>query len=259
MDEFSFKEMKTWSQFKISSCCLCVRCKPRELGGRGSSRFSTPMVESFSADLLPAIKSCWAELHLKLFTLLWLNLGLRREYLTSLHSWIVARPLITCVWPVYLVDELVLVVLSKVIGESWIWNSIKHRRRSYSSKVYGAPLNDWANGGYVHGLFQVWWVGVGVSSDDDCGICVWHAKIMWYIINAASILSRVTRTWPRSVVNSSPAVDTLQLLGLCRLSFMSRICHFVYFVMPFTSCGCLGLPFPIVLCPLPPIPFLCSW
>ena len=29
LDEFSFKEMRTWSQSKISSCCLCVQCKSR--------------------------------------------------------------------------------------------------------------------------------------------------------------------------------------------------------------------------------------
>ena len=43
----------------------------------------------------------------------------------------------------------------KVIGQSRIWNSVKHqRRRSYSSKVCGAPLDDWANGGYVDGLLS---------------------------------------------------------------------------------------------------------
>ena len=33
LDEFSFKEMRTWGQFKISSGCLCVLCKSKELGG----------------------------------------------------------------------------------------------------------------------------------------------------------------------------------------------------------------------------------
>ena len=37
---FSFlvllKEMRTWDEFKTSSCCFCVWCKLRELGGRGS-------------------------------------------------------------------------------------------------------------------------------------------------------------------------------------------------------------------------------
>ena len=51
LDEFSFKEMRTWGQSKISSCCLCVWCKSRELRGRESSRFPTPIVEIFSADL----------------------------------------------------------------------------------------------------------------------------------------------------------------------------------------------------------------
>ena len=48
LDEFSFKKMRTWGQSKISSCCLCVWCKSRELGSRGSPRFVTPIVESFS-------------------------------------------------------------------------------------------------------------------------------------------------------------------------------------------------------------------
>ena len=56
-NEFSFKEMRTWCQSKISSCCLCLWCKSRELGGWGSPRFTTTMAESFSTDLLAAIKS----------------------------------------------------------------------------------------------------------------------------------------------------------------------------------------------------------
>ena len=36
VDEFSFKEMRTWGQFKISSGCLCVLCESKELGGRVS-------------------------------------------------------------------------------------------------------------------------------------------------------------------------------------------------------------------------------
>ena len=32
MDEFSFKKMRMLGQPVISSCCLCVRCKSRELG-----------------------------------------------------------------------------------------------------------------------------------------------------------------------------------------------------------------------------------
>ena len=51
LDKFSFKEMRTWGQSKISSCCLCLRPKSRELGGRRSPRFPTPMVEIFSTDL----------------------------------------------------------------------------------------------------------------------------------------------------------------------------------------------------------------
>ena len=33
----------------------------KEMGGRRSSRLPTPMVDSFSADLLPAIKNYWTE------------------------------------------------------------------------------------------------------------------------------------------------------------------------------------------------------
>ena len=57
MAEFSFKEMKMRVQSKISSCCVSDRCESREIGGRGRSRLPTRMVESFSTDLLPAIKT----------------------------------------------------------------------------------------------------------------------------------------------------------------------------------------------------------
>ena len=61
------KEMNTWSESKILSCCFCVWCKSRELGGRGSWRFFcvTPVVKSFFSDLLQTIISYWAELHLE--------------------------------------------------------------------------------------------------------------------------------------------------------------------------------------------------
>ena len=57
--------MRTWGESKISSCCFCVCCKSRELGGRGSPRFPcvTPVVQSFSSDLPRAITSYWAESH----------------------------------------------------------------------------------------------------------------------------------------------------------------------------------------------------
>ena len=61
-NEFSFKEMRTWGQFKISFCCLSVRCKSGKMGvGRVQD---SPMVESFSADL-PDIASYWTESHLE--------------------------------------------------------------------------------------------------------------------------------------------------------------------------------------------------
>ena len=51
-------------------------------------------------------------------------------------------------------------------------------------KVYGAPLDDWANGGCVDGLLQVWWVGIGVSSLGSWFYfkeCVWNlgTKLKW--------------------------------------------------------------------------------
>ena len=61
-----------------------------------------------------------------------------RGDLTSLVSWIAARLLIARAWPIYLVDELVLGVLWK----SRTWNSVKHQRQSYCSKVCGAPLDE---------------------------------------------------------------------------------------------------------------------
>ena len=58
VDEFSFKEMRTWGQSKISSCCICVWCKSREIGVCvWGARFPTPMVESFSPDLSSNCKS----------------------------------------------------------------------------------------------------------------------------------------------------------------------------------------------------------
>ena len=62
------EEMNTWSESKILSCCFCVWCKSRELGGRGSWRFFcvTPVVKSFFSDLRQAIISYWAELHLEI-------------------------------------------------------------------------------------------------------------------------------------------------------------------------------------------------
>ena len=57
--ELSFKEMRMWSQSKISSCFIYDWCKSRVVGGRESQRLPTPMVESFFADHLPAKKSYW--------------------------------------------------------------------------------------------------------------------------------------------------------------------------------------------------------
>ena len=60
-DKLSFKEMRIWGQSEISFYCICDWCKSREMEGKESPRLSTPMVESFSADLLPVIKSYWTE------------------------------------------------------------------------------------------------------------------------------------------------------------------------------------------------------
>ena len=54
-DELSFKEMRMWGQSKISSCDSI------EMESRGESKITNTMVESFSADLLSAIKSYWTE------------------------------------------------------------------------------------------------------------------------------------------------------------------------------------------------------
>ena len=61
------EEMRNRGEFKISSCCFCVWCKSRDLGGKGGpwSPCVTPVVKSFSYDLLPAIISYWAESHLE--------------------------------------------------------------------------------------------------------------------------------------------------------------------------------------------------
>ena len=99
LDEFFLKEMRTWSQSKILSCGPCVWCKSRELRDKRSPRFPT----------LPAIKSHWEESHLELFILLWRNL--RASFITSLLSWAAAWLLVRRIWPVYLVDELVLGVI----------------------------------------------------------------------------------------------------------------------------------------------------
>ena len=59
--------MSTRSETKISSCYFCVWSKLRKLGGRESPRFPrvTPVVKNFSAHLLWALISYWAESHLE--------------------------------------------------------------------------------------------------------------------------------------------------------------------------------------------------
>ena len=43
----------------------------KRINRQGESKIPTPMVKSSSADLLPAIKTYWAESHLE--SILWLN------------------------------------------------------------------------------------------------------------------------------------------------------------------------------------------
>ena len=153
---------KTWVQSKISSCCLCVWCNSRELIYRGSPSFPISIVESSSTDLLPPIKSYWLDSHLNISPS-------QREHLTSLVS------CISCLsqgfGPVYLVDKLSW-VFYKVIGQSRIWNSVKHQwQQRYSSGVCGAPLDDCANGGYVDGLL------LGVVS---CCWCKFFGKLVLF-------------------------------------------------------------------------------
>ena len=62
--------MRMWGQSKILSCCICDWCESREMEGMGSPRLPTTIVESFSADLLPAIKSYWTESPFELHILL---------------------------------------------------------------------------------------------------------------------------------------------------------------------------------------------
>ena len=66
---------------------VSVWWKSRKLGGRGSPRFPTAMVERFSADLLPAIKSYWPETHLESYTASPKPRSVK-EHLTSLLFWI---------------------------------------------------------------------------------------------------------------------------------------------------------------------------
>ena len=54
----------------------------------------------------------------ELFVLLWLNRGVRGEYLLSQFSWIVASLLAACVHPVYLVNEVILMFCT-LPSHSW--------------------------------------------------------------------------------------------------------------------------------------------
>ena len=53
VDEVSFKEMRTWDRFKITSYCICDWFESGELGGRRSLKFPcvTPVVETSKTEL----------------------------------------------------------------------------------------------------------------------------------------------------------------------------------------------------------------
>ena len=65
VDEFILKKTRTWGQSKISFCCVRVWCEQKELRGRRSTRFPTPMLESFSTDFVPALESYFTESRLE--------------------------------------------------------------------------------------------------------------------------------------------------------------------------------------------------
>ena len=74
VDELSFKGVTTWGKPVQDFILLfCVWCKSRELGDRGSSRFSfvTPVMETFSSDRvvfrIPSNISDGALLHIDCF------------------------------------------------------------------------------------------------------------------------------------------------------------------------------------------------
>ena len=46
MDEFFFKEMRTWDQFKTISYCVCDWCESGELGGRCNSSGGNLLIQS---------------------------------------------------------------------------------------------------------------------------------------------------------------------------------------------------------------------
>ena len=48
VDEFSFKEMKTWGPSKFTSYCICIWYESEELGARKNLRFpcAIPVVET---------------------------------------------------------------------------------------------------------------------------------------------------------------------------------------------------------------------
>ena len=101
----------------ISSCCRWIWCNSKELIGSWCPRFPTPMVESSSTDLLPSIKSYWAESHwakgqnyAAVFPenqmscrLLMAKSRSMRKHLDSQLSWVAAWLLVKHVCPVHLV------------------------------------------------------------------------------------------------------------------------------------------------------------
>ena len=60
VDEFSFKEMRTWGQSKFTSYCICVWCESGEFGARWGSRF--PCCNSSRGNLRQSCQTSTMEL-----------------------------------------------------------------------------------------------------------------------------------------------------------------------------------------------------
>ena len=145
MDEFLFIEMRTWGQSKI--WCMVQIKIIREQGEFKIS--NTNFGKLLFLDLLPALKRYWAESHLELFILLRLNPGVFMDSCLA----------IDCTHLPCLLSRWVSPVCS--LKRYWIELHMEFCQTStlellFSSKLYGAPLDDWANGGYV------WWTSSGV-------------------------------------------------------------------------------------------------
>ena len=111
----NFKNSYFWwfGSDSTGSIRLCVWSKSRELGGMGSSRFPTSTMQSFSTDLLPGIKSYWAESDLELFILLRLNPGARGEHPACLF-------LFESIWSVFKMIGLIIWFVDGLLQVCWV-------------------------------------------------------------------------------------------------------------------------------------------